>query len=250
MELPETRKRTLERIRPEVELEPPKLPAWRDTPQREAYWHELCASSDKTRLSRHGGLLYVLLYGLCAALLLIFAGSREFSSTAVLLAGALLPAVVLWALIMRLDLFRLKLKLAAKYGFYMRKLKRPDLSREIGAILAGRPVFDEESFRRLWSTDEQAETAAKLLKIGSRSWHFHGKMLYPADPLLFLFYGRTWRGGKDRMLVEQGDLTVFYEEVEDAFGFPDESWENMEPDAVTLAELTASCLAASKKRKS
>ena len=75
-------------------------------------------------------------------------------------------------------------------------------------------------------------------------------MLYPADPLLFLFYGRTWRGGKDRMLVEQGDLTVFYEEVEDAFGFPDESWENMEPDAVTLAELTDFCLAALKKKKS
>ena len=38
-------------------------------------------------------------------------------------------------------------------------------------------------------------------------------------------------------------LGEFYEDVEDGFGLPDDVWDDMEPDTVTLAELVESCMA-------
>ena len=178
--------------------------------------------------------------------------SREwkFSTVTGILSGAaLFCAIVCSYLFTALETLILKCRLARKYGFYMHRLKRPDLSPEIRKILADRPDFSSEDFRRLWPSDELADIAESLLKLASRHWYPSGRMLYPNDPLLFLFFGRKLRWGGQRMLTGYGGVGEFIEDVEDTFQFREENWENLDFDAFTFAELSEACLKSSEEKK-
>ena len=66
---------------------------------------------------------------------------------------------------------------------------------------------------------------------------------YPNDPLLLFFYGRTGRWGKNRMLLDTGDLIEFFEILEDEFCFPaPDWWVGIELDTMTSAGLVELCV--------
>lgn len=227
--------------------EPPHLPRWRDTPEREAYWKELaetCSSS-----SRYGCLFLILSYLIFAAFFLTCSGEWKFSAvTGILLGSALFCTLVCFCLFTLVKILVQKCRLARKYGFYMHRLKRPDLSPEIKMILADRPVFSGEEFRRCWPSDELADIAESLLKLASRHWYSSGRMLYPNDPLLLLFFGRKFRWGRQQMLTGYEGVGEFMEDVEDRFHFREENWENLEFDELALGELAEACLKSSAQK--
>ena len=226
--------------------EVPNLPRWRDTPEREAYWKEL---AENCCSSRYGCLFLILSYLIAAAFFLTCSGEWKFSTIAeILLGAALFCAIVCSCLFTAVRTFIWKWRLARKYGFYMHRLKRPDLSPEIKTILADRPDFRSEDFRRLWPSDELADVAETLLKLASRHWYSSGRMLYPNDPLLLLFYGRKFRWGKPQMLTGYEGVGEFIEDVEDQFQFREENWGNLEFDEFTLAELAEACLKSAKSK--
>jgi hypothetical protein len=66
-----------------------------------------------------------------------------------------------------------KHKISKRYGFSLRNLNRPDLSREIGEVLSRHPDFDKAEFRKYWQNEEQAKDALKILKIAKN------KALFP-----------------------------------------------------------------------
>lgn len=223
--------------------EVPHLPRWRDTPEREAYWNELAETCSS---SRYGCLFFIVSYLIAAAFFLTCSGEWKFSTvTWILLGAALFCAIVCNCLFTAVRTFIGKCRLARKYGFYMHRLKRPDLSPEIKTILSDRPDFKSEDFRRLWPSVELADVAESLLKLASRHWYPNGRMLYPNDPLLLLFFGRRFRWGRPQMLTGYEGVGEFIEDVEDQFQFPEENWENLEFDEFTFAELAEACLKSS-----
>ncbi len=236
--------------------EPPQL-RWRDTPQREAYWRELCQRCNSSAVfDHHGCASFIVLWIVCAGISFGVLLSCDHGLAVFGLGGGIALLVSLFAAVFimgaawQMWVVAQKLKLAKKYGFYMRELKRPDLSREIGEILAARPDFEPDDFSKLWPSVAHAAVASKLVKLASHIWYPCGKMLYPDDPLLLFFYGRQFRWGRNRMLCSNPEvLGEFYEEVDDEFGLPDDVWDDMEPDTVTLAELVESCMACASKRK-
>ena len=237
--------------------EPPQL-KWRDTPPREAYWRELgelCNSS--AVFDRHGCASFIVLWIVCAGISFGVLLSCDHGLAVFGLGGGIALLVSLFAAVFimgaawQMWVVAQKLKLAKKYGFYMRELKRPDLSREIGAILAARPDFKPDDFARLWPSAAHAAAASKLVELASHIWYPCGKMLYPDDPLLLFFYGRQFRRGRNRMLHQDlmAEFCNFAEEVDDEFGFPDDALEELEPDTVTLAELVESCMACAREKR-
>ena len=227
--------------------EMPHIPRWRDTPEREAYWNELAETCSS---SRFGCLFFIVSYLIAAAFFLTCSGEWKFSTvTWILLGAALFCAIVCNCLFTAVRTFIWKWRLARKYGFYMHSLKRPDLSPEIKTILADRPDFSSEDFRRLWPSDELADIAGSLLKLASRHWYSSGRMLYPNDPLLLLFFGRKFRWGRQQMLTGYEGVGEFIEDVEDQFQFHEENWEDLEFDEFTFAELAEACLKSSAKKE-
>ena len=236
--------------------EPPQL-KWRDTPPREAYWRELgelCNSS--AVFDRHGCASFIVLWIVCAGISFGVLLSCDHGLAVFGLCGGIALLVSLFAAVFimgaawQMWVVAQKLKLAKKYGFYMRELKRPDLSREIGAILAARPDFRPDDFSKLWPSAAHAAAASKLVELASHIWYPCGKMLYPDDPLLLFLYGRQLRWARNRMLCANPEvLGDFYEDVEDEFGLPDDAWDDMEPDTVTLAELVESCMTCAREKR-
>ena len=225
--------------------EPPDLPRWRDTPEREAYWNELMTETCRT--SRSGCLFLLLSYVIAAAFFLTCSGEWKFSTvTGILLGAALFCAMVCCYLFSAVRTFIWKCRLARKYGFYMHRLKRTDLSAEIKKILTDRPDFSREDFRKYWTSDELADIAEAILKLASRHWYLSGRMLYPNDPVLFLFFGRKFRWGKQHMLTGYEGLGEFIEDIEDHFQFREENWENLEFDEFSFADLAEACLESAK----
>ena len=163
--------------------EPPELPSWRDTPEREAYWKEL---TDFEPMFRYGYAIYV------AALVAVLAGAYlAWGTTYCSLGNGLCAAggLILIVFLLALVAWRLywRIRLLKKYGFFMLKLRRPDLSRTAAAIMAARPDFDETEFRKYWPAAELADTALEIRRWVRENWVLPDKMLYPNDPLM-LFY--------------------------------------------------------------
>ena len=163
--------------------EPPVLPSWRDTPEREAYWEEL---TDFEPLPRFGYAAYV------AALIAVLAGAYLAWGTAyhslgngLCAAGSVILIVLLSAIFFRRIYWRIRLW--KKYGFFLWKLRRPDLSRTVAAIMSARPDFDEAEFRKYWPTAELADIALEIRQWVRETWALPDKMLYPNDPLILLY---------------------------------------------------------------
>ena len=77
----------------------------------------------------------------------------------------LLPAIFAWWLYWRIRLLK-------KYGFFLWKLRRPDLSRTVAAIMAARPDFDEAEFRKYWPTPELADIALEIRRWVRENWGY------------------------------------------------------------------------------
>jgi len=176
---------------------PPQLPQWRDTPEREAYWAEVCAIETPAE-KKSGCIAAILLWIVFTAVLLFSIRQYDFWNICGSAIATLVFVWIVWYLFFWVWFCILKRKISKKYGFSIRKLNRPDLSSEIAAVLIPRPDFSETEFRKYWQNPEQAAIAEKILKIANQSWYLHKKMLYPNDPLLLLFYGRAWRWGKKK----------------------------------------------------
>ena len=213
--------------------DPPQLPPWRDTPEREAYWAEVCAI--ETPAEKNSGCLAAILLWIVFTAVLLFS-IRQYDFWNICASAILTLAIVwiVWYLFFWIWFCILKRKISKKYGFSIRKLNRPDLSSEIAAVLITRPDFSETEFRKYWQNPEQAAIAEKILKIAGQSWYLHKKMLYPNDPLLLLFYGREWRCGKEKMITAPKE---FFIDIEDDLEFFEENWEEISLGTTTLADI-------------
>ena len=199
--------------------EPPVVPEWRDTPEREAYWREHEAIPDYCH--RKTGWLLLMVLDVVLTLAILFILKQNYKEKALFsdvpfsglviscLAIALemlIPSFLIWFVIMRLLKLWRELLLARKYGFWILRLRRPDVSREIAAILDARPSFDRQAFLAMWPTPKHAECAARLLDNARDYWKPVGMMLYPNDPVLFFFFGRRFPFRKARMIEPPGDF--------------------------------------------
>ena len=218
--------------------EPPRLPAWRDTPEREAYWDERFRYS--FRAVPFGGAVWAAVFLAGTVLMLFFVPTLrdEWFYVALFALVFSLPVMAVYAVaghIMQIW------KLNRKYGGYPGKERHPDLSPQIEAVLAARPEYTEEEFRRLWPTEEHARIALFLMKNIDFYRRSPRKMLYPNDPLFLFLYGREWRWGKNKICFPPDS---FYEDAEDILRFPAEEWGKLDLDTVTLGEVVERCLAA------
>ena len=174
---------------------PPKLPEWRDTPEHEAYWEEVEEIRTPLQTKWGCGGLFAL-WVLSAKIFNHWLWGNWDDISARIITGCtigLFIAFVLWVICHMIFYWIAKHKISQRYGFSMRKLNRPDISKEIGDVLAERPDFNEADFCKYWQDEDQARAATSVLVSTRNYWCLHKKMLYPNDPLLLLFYGRRWR---------------------------------------------------------
>ena len=218
--------------------DPPAVPKWRDSPEREAYWREIRDLPDLCD-RKAGFLLLLALEALLTVGLLMNFPLCECESVADLalftMAIALLmlmPALFIWFAISRLLQLCQEFRIARKYGFFMVGLKRPNVSGEIKDILDARPAFDKQAFHALWPSEQHAQCAERPLEIASEYWRLPGKMLYPNDPLLFFYFGKCFPWPRNRMVKPPEyfweDLLQEFENTED--------FSNLDKDS-TLAEM-------------
>ena len=210
----------------------PQLPEWRDRPEHEAYWLEVCAI--KTPADKKSGCLagIILWLVLTAALCFLLFQQYDFWNISASALIALKCAWLIWYIFFWIWDGVLKHKISKKYGFSIRKLNRPNLSEDIKEILMRRSDFDEADFRKYWQTEKQADVACQILKTANSNWYLHNKMLYPNDPLLLLFYGRRWKWDKEKMIT---DPEEFFIDIADDLKIYEEIWDSI--STVTLAEL-------------
>lgn len=216
---------------------PPQLPQWRDTPEREAYWAEVCAIETPAE-KKSGCFIAVFLWIVFTAFFLSFVRQYDFGTICGSAISTLVIVGIVWHIFFWICFCILKRKISKKYGFSIRKLNRPDLSSEIAAVLITRPDFSETEFRKYWQNPEQAAIAEKILKIANQSWYLHKKMLYPNDPLLLLFYGREWRFGKEKMITAPEE---FFIDIEYDLEFFEENWEEISLGTTTFADIVEHC---------
>jgi len=223
--------------------DPPVLPEWRDTPEREAYWRDACANVVDISGTKTGCWLFLAVLVVLSLLGGIFTGWQVVLMGFFTLLG-FIPVLLVYFICTRVWMLIQEFRIARKYGLkYPVKPKRRDISKEIGEVLAKRPGFDEAKFRGSWPSAEEAETACRILEIARNSWYPHGKMLWPNDPLPLFFYGRSWRWGRER---ELDPPDIFEEDLADEFGVYDP--EALEGADRTLADLVELCRSASAPR--
>ena len=221
--------------------EPPKLPEWRDTPEHEAYWEEVDAIT--TPFQNKWGCLGVLLLWLLVSALLcqrfVYFLHADVAGVffEILIACTVGYCIILVPCVICNNIFYrvAKHKISKRYGFSLKKLNRPDISKEIGEVLAARPDFDKLEFSKYWQNKEQSEIALKILELSKGEWYLHKKMLYPNDPLLLFFYGKKFFLGKERMINDAGE---FFEDIEDEFYFYECNEIN---EGISFAEFVERC---------
>ena len=170
--------------------EPPAFPEWRDTPEREAYFEEL----------QNFDYSYTTRYLHTAALLAVTTGAFILGRSksvdcgwgtwlctigSMVLIAWLIGLIAAWIL--------MRIRLWKKYGFFLLKLRRPNLSKAVAAIMADRPDFDEAEFRKYWPSSELADMALEIRSQVRENWALPRKMLYPNDSLMLL-YGHKMTG--------------------------------------------------------
>ena len=107
-----------------------------------------------------------------------------------------------------------RIRLRKKYGFFLWKLHRPDLSNTVTAIMAARPDFDEAEFRKYWPTTELADIALEIRRWVREAWELPDKMLYPNDSLI-LFYEHKMIGDDEDYEDHFLELGVLLDEIYD-----------------------------------
>ena len=192
--------------------EPPAVPEWRDTPEREAYWREYKSLPDLC--DRKVGILLLLALDvlLTVGLLmnLTLSEVKGLADLSLFIMGIalfmLMPSLCIWFAISRLLQLRQVFRIARKHGFFMLRLNRPNVSGKIQRIFEERPSFDRQAFLSMWPSQEYAKSAERLLSIASEYWKRPEKMLYPNDPLLFFYFGKTFPCLWNRMVEPSGDF--------------------------------------------
>ena len=168
----------------------PKLPEWRDTPEREAYFDEL----DRRTALSSGRVL--LLFGASA----VGAGAVCFRSNAASLTDRLCMAGGICCLLFIVFQFCLwlfwRIRLAFGYRVFPLMLRRYGVSDGVKRILDARPDFVEAEFCGYWPTAEYADAALQVLRWAKEIWAVPDKMLYPNDSLMLL-YNHKQRGIED-----------------------------------------------------
>ena len=153
--------------------EPPVVPEWRDTPEREAYWQEYKSLPD---LCDHKvGILLLLALDLLLTVGLMMnltlSEVEGMADLSLLIMGIalfmLMPSLCIWFAISRLLQLRQVFRLMRKHGFLMLRLNRPNVSRKIQRIFDERPSFDRQSFLAMWSSQQHAKSAERVLAIAS-----------------------------------------------------------------------------------
>lgn len=228
--------------------EPAKLPPWRDTPEREACWWDLCEkkSGFQRRFGCSIGMVSFLLFG--GGIFYFALSFRMELSVLLFIVFFILDLVCVFLTGWTIEgIFTLpmQLRIMKKHKTYMRSLKRPDFSRQVGAILAARPTWSAEEFCRLWPTEEHSRMALKFLKILARYRRSSGKMLYPNDSAFFFLYGKIFLWSRYKICFPPED---FYADVEDELGFPEEKWTERNFESVILAEIVEHCLKTAEER--
>ena len=189
--------------------EPPVLPPYRDTPEREAYWKEM---TDFEPTPRFGYMIYAAgLIAFLAGGAFLVLGYRSLGNW-LCAAGGMILIVFMLAVFTRCLCCRIRL--LKKYGFFMLKLRRPDLSRTVTAVLAVRPDFAEAEFRKYWPSPELADTALEIRQWVQETWALPEKMLYPNDPLM-LFYELKIIGDDEDYEDHFLELGILLEEIYD-----------------------------------
>ena len=189
--------------------EPPVLPPYRDTPEREAYWKEM---TDFEPTPRFGYMIYAAgLIAFLAGGAFLVLGYRSLGNW-LCAAGGMILIVFMLAVFTRCLCCRIRL--LKKYGFFMLKLRRPDLSRTVTAVLAVRPDFAEAEFRKYWPSPELADTALEIRQWVQKTWALPEKMLYPNDPLM-LFYELKIIGDDEDYEDHFLELGILLEEIYD-----------------------------------
>jgi len=216
--------------------EPPTLPEWRDTPEREALWKEMAVLSDPTS-GKTGERLFAAVLLADAAISVWWIGPWNTVMSFLILLG-FIPPLVIWFIAAKIWRLAQEMRAARRYGMvYMLKPKYRNIDPEIRAILTDRPEFDPAEFRKYWPSAESADMAEKILKIASHYWYPSGKMFYPNDPLHLLFFGKPFFFTPSCKSVAVPD--EFYEDIVDEFNFAE--WEKLSVDS-PLAELVNACL--------
>jgi hypothetical protein len=192
---------------------PPKLPEWRDLPEHEAYWKEV----DSITTPLENDIIILGWFGLWILFSILFCWFFWFGENGTMVsifAGTIVGyifAEIPWKTCRKIFFHIAKHKISKRYGFSLKKLNRPDISKEIGKVLAFRLDFNEAEFRKYWPAKTGLEYDAMfLLETAKKEWLLHKKMLYPNDPLLLLFYGRIHKFGKEKMIE---DTSSFFESV-------------------------------------
>ena len=163
--------------------EPPAFPEWRDTPEREAYFEEL-QNFDYRYRTRYLYFTAFLAVLIGAVILDKKSSYSHWGSWLCMIGGTVLIAWLIGLIVMWI---RMRIRLWKKYGFFLLKLWRPNLSKAVAAIMADRPDFDEAEFRKYWPTPELADMALEIRSQVRVNWALPAKMLYPNDSLMLLY---------------------------------------------------------------
>ena len=208
--------------------EPPSLPEGRDTPEREACWRDCCEHVKDISFTKAGWLLFG---AIVLAEMAVFGWKRVLAGFLALI--GFIPVLIVHFICTRIWMLIQEIRIARRHGmFYQWKLHRRNIDPEIAAVLAERPPFDAAAFRACWPTSEEADMAEWMFKVAEPYWRFHGKMLYPNDPLHLFFFGRISKKGKNKSI---GELECFFSDL------------GVEPEGVLtidapLAELVEMCM--------
>ena len=182
--------------------EAPELPEWRDTPERETYFEEF------ERRCRRPPFLVVCLLLYTGGVAAVCAGAWCLSRITHADLGSLLSlcggmSILLFLLVWLFYRCFWRIRLAFEYGVFPLRLRRREVSAEVDAVLAARPDFDEEEFRKYWPTVADADAAVRVLDLVRENWDVPDKMFYPNDSQL-LFFSRKLIGDDEDFTDEFG----------------------------------------------
>ena len=203
--------------------EPPVLPEWRETPEREAYWREL---RERTSFATGKWKVWLLAFLPAAALELYFK-----------------PRIRIWTGLTFMFYLLFRLAWYMYWRIYLMfecrtaPLCRRDISPAIARIMKKRPKFDEAEFAKYWPEPELAATALRILELARESWRPVGRMLYPNDPLPLFFYGSTGRLRRPRMIEPPPE---FLENLDLEFAYSQEDGPRLDMD-FSFADLVVIC---------
>ncbi len=163
--------------------EPPELPSWRDTPEREAYFEEY----NQIRANIQPGYPHYILAGflvVCGTAVIKMYEYTDIGLWSMICVISLFLLVMIWEICCNL---LLRIKLFKKYHMFPLYLRRPKMAGIVANILQQRPFFNETEFKSYWPTRAHSNMALKIRKWVQKKWRLPDKMLYPNDSVILLY---------------------------------------------------------------